>query len=585
MFKLLFRYITRQQIFLIICSAFTIAIQVVLSLKIPDYMAGITVLVKTPGSQLSEIINDGVWMLVCTLGSALSAVAAGYFSTKLASLFSSRLRQTIFDHVEDFSLAEIDRFSTASLITRSTNDVTQIQNFMSRGLRMMIRMPLMAGWALYKISTRFWQWTVLVAATVAVVCGVVVFMIIYAHPKLRKRQAMTDELSRTLRENLTGIRVIRAYNATGYQQDKFDKANEALTSNELKAHRAMSLMRPTIKFANNALMVGIYMIGAMLISSATTAEQLGIFADMVVFSSYAAKLLQSFMDLNMVFNQYPRADVSAQRIWEVLKTPASINPGEKTSEHSNGADLIFEHVNFRYPAAQKDVLQDISFEAKPGQTVAFIGATGSGKTTVANLIPRLYDVTGGRILFNGSDIRDYQLTQLRDEIGYATQKALLFSGTVYSNVSYGDNGRKEPTEAMVDQAVRIAQAEDFVKSMPKGINSTVNRGGTNISGGQKQRLSIARAICRQPGLYIFDDSFSALDYQTDRQLRQALKEKTAGVTTILIAQRIGTIRQADKIIVLNQGRIVGQGKHEELMKNCELYQQIAKTQLSAEELA
>lgn len=584
MIKLMLKYLHRRQWELLVGSVIVIAAQVYFSLKIYDYMATITKLVKTQGSSFDAIIQNGIWMLVCAVASAVAAIAADYTTTKLASMFSSQLRQAMYQKVESFSLGEIDGFSTASLITRSTNDVTQIQNFMSRGLRMLISMPFTAGWALFKISTRYWQWTAMTAATVALVSCVVIFMIIYAHPRLRRRQQMTDDLSRTLRENLTGIRVIRAYNAEQYQQAKFEQANDVLTDNEIKAHHAMSLMRPSIKFANNFLTVGIYVIGAYLIANTVGSEQLDIFSDMVVFSSYAAKLLQSFMNLNMVFNQYPRAAVSAERIQQVLSTKPTIIDGP-AAEVAKGGRLEFKNVSFRYPNTSTDTLHDISFTAAPGQTVAFIGATGCGKTSLVQLIPRLYDCNGGQVLLNGVDIREYSQQALRNLIGFATQRAVLFSGTVKSNVAYGDNGAAKPDEKDVTDSIDIAQVTEFVSQMKQGIDSFVARGGSNLSGGQKQRLSIARAVCRKPEIYIFDDSFSALDYKTDRQLRNQLKTKTAGVTTILVAQRIGTIRDADKIIVLDDGAIVGQGTHQQLLKECRLYQQIAQTQLSQEELA
>ena len=581
----LLRFLTRRQWGLMAVSVAAIAGQVWLNLRIPEYMAAITQLVHTGQAEMTAILADGGWMLACAAGAMLAAVAAGYLSTYLASSFSRQLRAAVFAQVEQFSMAEIDGFSTASLITRSTNDVTQIQNFMSRGLRMMISMPLTAGWALYKISTRYWQWTALTGAAVAVMAGVIVFLMIYAHPRLRRRQAMTDELSRILRENLTGIRVIRAYDAEDYQQAKFDKANDVLTDSETKAHRAMSLMRPAMKFVNNITMVGIYCIGAYLIAGAASGQRLTIFSDMIVFSSYAAALIQSFLNLNMVFNQYPRAAVSAERINKVLDAMPTIADGDDHVERCPAGRLEFRHVSFSYQHGGQPVLQDVSFTAAPGQTVAFIGATGAGKTTLVNLIPRLYDVTAGQILLDGIDIRRYGQKQLRDRLGYASQKAVLFTGTVAFNVGYGDDGRPAAGPQDIDQALRVAQADGFVAAMDGGQQALVYRGGTNLSGGQRQRLSIARAVCRRPELYIFDDAFSALDYQTDRALRDDLRRQARGVTTIIVAQRIGTIRDADVIIVLDGGRVVGQGTHDQLLRGCELYRQIAQTQLSPEELA
>ena len=600
----------------IIPGMLCVLIQVWMDLTVPDYMEAITLLVKTPGSSIGDILRNGGMMLLCAALSAGGAVAASFFCVRMAASFSMELRRDIFGRIESYTMEEIDTFSRASLITRSTNDVTQVQSFLSRGIQQMVRAPFMIVLALVKLSGKYWQWSVLTGAAVAMVFCVLIFMIRYAHPRLRRRQALTDDLSRLLRENLTGIRVIRAYNAQGYQEKRFDEANDILTDSETKAHAAMGLMRPTVKFANNGLLVGIYCIGAFLISAAAAEDQLTIFSSMVVYSSYAAILIQAFMDLNMVFNLFPRADVSSKRILEVLEKEPSVKDAaapqrrsessarcrerdsqngkdlsgaqKVTSEgHNNdfpsGASLEFRRVSFRYPGSREDVLHDISFRAAPGETVAVIGSTGSGKTTIANLIPRLYEVTEGEILLDGKDLRSYSQKDLRNRIGYAAQSAFLFTGTVASNVSYGDNGSSYADEKAardaVREAIRIAQARDFTEAMPKGIDAGIRRGGVNVSGGQKQRLSIARAVYRQPQLYIFDDTFSALDYQTDRALRSELKKSSAGVTTLLIAQRIGTILDADRILVMDEGRIVGEGTHEELMKTCDIYREIAATQL------
>ena len=604
----------------IIPGVLCILIQVWMDLTVPDYMETITVLVKTPGSSMDEIVMNGVYMLLCAALSVAGAIAASFFCVRMAASFSMELRSEIFDRIESYTMEEIDTFTRASLITRSTNDITQVQGFMSRGLQQSVRAPIMIVLALVKLSGKYWQWSAMTAVAVAVMICLLIFMIRYAHPRLRRRQALTDDLSRLLRENLTGIRVIRAYNAQPYQQKRFDAANDILTDSEMKAHQAMGLMRPTVKFLNNALMVGIYCIGAMLIVSAGADEQLTIFSSMVVYTSYAAILIQAFLEFNGIFNILPRAQVSAGRIFEVLDREPSVRdgagadnarPAASVSTPSGigdqngvegdptgtvhvpdipktaprGAALEFRHVSFRYPGAREDVLHDISFRADPGQTVAVIGSTGSGKTTVANLVPRLYDVTGGAILLDGVDIREYSQQELRNRIGYAAQSAFLFTGTVRSNVSYGDNGRtrgEEESLEAVRRAVRIAQAEDFTQAMQGGLDAGISRGGTNVSGGQRQRLSIARAVYRDPELFIFDDTFSALDYRTDRALRTQLKRSAKGVTTLLIAQRIGTILDADRILVMDEGRIVGEGRHDDLMQTCEIYREIARTQLEEE---
>ncbi len=582
MFKA-FRYMRARHWGIFALSVVFIFAQVFLDLKIPDYMSTITRLVKTEGSPMAEIWLAGGMMLLCAVGSLGAAIITGLLSSRLAASFSRDLRERVFDRVEAFSMEEIDSFSTASLITRSTNDITQIQNFVSRGLQMIVRAPIMAIWALYKMSLHQWEWTVLTAGSVLLVIGTVAFIVTYAHPRFRKMQSLTDDLNRVTRENMTGIRVIRAYNAEQYQQGKFDAANERLTRNALQARRAMNVMHPVMRFVNNGLTVGIYCIGAFLIAGCAGAgAQLTIFSDMVVFSTYASKLVQAFMSLNMIFMMLPRVSVSAGRINEVLDTEPKIHDGARDAGAPGQEGTVeFRNVSFRYPDAEEPILHDISFTAAKGQTVAFIGATGSGKSTLVNLIPRLYDATEGQVLVDGVDVREYRQHALHEKLGYAPQKAVLFTGTVESNVGYGS---REQTHEDVERAVRIAQAEDFVQNMDLGYDAAIARGGTNVSGGQKQRLSIARAVACQPEIYIFDDTFSALDYKTDRLLRAELKRQTAGVTTLIVAQRIGTIRDADQIIVLDEGRIVGRGTHEELMRSCGVYQEIAYTQLSEEDL-
>ena len=590
MFKV-FRHMRKRTVMLLLLSVLIVIAKVWTDLRIPDYMTTITVLVKTEGHEMSEIWKAGGMMLLCAVLAMCLSLLSGFVSARLAALFSKDLRSDIFNAVENFSLEEIDRFSTASLITRSTNDVTQIQNFMSRGLRMIITAPITVTIALLKIWGKHWQWTSLLGAGVVMVLMVVMYLIKYAHPRFRRMQVLTDNLNQVTRENLTGIRVVRAYNAEGYMQDKFSDANNILTDNALQARRAMSLMRPVMRFTNNGLTVGIYCVGAFIIATQIgTGAALTTFSEMIVFSTYAQRVLGSFMSLNMIFNMLPRAAVSAERINEILGTDPSIKSGTET-EGIDGQEgtVEFRNVSFRYPAAEDDILRDISFTAKKGETVAFIGATGSGKTSLINLVPRFYDAGKGEVLVDGRNVKEYDQTALRKKIGYAPQRAVLFTGTVESNLKYGEykdmDESPESAQAEMEKAISIAQAEDFVKAMRGGYEADIARGGTNVSGGQKQRLSIARTVFRRPEIYIFDDTFSALDYKTDRMLRARLKKETAGVTTLIVAQRIGTIRDADKIIVLDEGRIVGEGTHDELMKNCSVYKEIALTQLSEEELA
>lgn len=574
---------------LMIASILLVAAQVYMDLKIPDYMTRITVLVKTPDSPMGEIWAAGGWMLLCAVISMTITFISGFVSARLAAVFSFHLRSDIFHAVQDFSLEEIDRFSTASLITRSTNDVTQMQNFISRGLIMIIRVPITVTIALLKISGKHWQWTSLTAGAVVCVLGAVVFVIKYAHPRFRRMQALTDDLNRAMRENLTGIRVVRAYNAEEYQEKKFSDSNDRLTDNALYAHRAMSVMHPTMNFVNNGLTIGIYLIGAFIISEALgTAAALTTFSEMVVFSNYATRILFAFMSLNFIFNMLPRATVCAERINEVLDTVPSIQDGSRKAGLDGMKGIVeFRNVSFRYPGAEGDVLTDISFTANTGETVAFIGATGSGKTSLINLVPRFYDATRGEVLVDGVNVKEYDQKALRNLIGYAPQRAVLFTGTVESNIDYGENGHslsEEEAKKLVRDSVKIAQSTDFVERMSGAYEADITRGGTNVSGGQKQRLSVARAVFRKPEIYIFDDTFSALDYKTDKALRADLKKETAGVTTLIVAQRIGTIRDADKIIVIDEGRVVGMGTHEELLKDCSVYREIAYTQLSEEEL-
>ena len=572
--------------FILAAVAFVfIIVQVWLSLTMPDYMSEITKLVQTKGSKMNDILIAGGKMLACALGSLLAAVCTSICASKISSNFSANLRGQVFHKVQSFSMEEIGNFSTASLITRSTNDITQVQMLIVMGLEVLLKAPIMAVWALCKISTKNWQWTASTGVVVVLLSFVCVCVAV-ALPKFKKLQSLTDNLNRVTRENLTGLNVVRAYNAEGYQQKKFNDANDELTKTQLFANRTMGTMMPGIQMVMNGLMLAIYWIGAYLISNAQMFDKLTIFSDMIVFTQYAMQVVMSFMMLVMIFVLLPRASVSAKRINEVLDMPLSIKDGTK----ENGIDgkkgeVEFRNVSFCYPDAEKDVIEDISFTAHKGETIAFIGSTGCGKSTVINMIPRFYDATKGEVLVDGVNVKEYTQKALRNKIGYVSQKAVLFTGSIKSNVAYGDNGTKGFTDDVVKQAIETAQAKEFVDKTEGGVDAFVAQGGSNFSGGQKQRLSIARAICRHPEILIFDDSFSALDYKTDRVLRDTLRKTCADATRFIVAQRIGTIRDADKIIVLDDGKIAGMGKHNELMETCEVYRQIAYSQLSKEELA
>lgn len=563
--------------------------QVQLDLALPDYMSEITRLVQTEGSQMSDILLAGGKMLLCALGSMLLTVCTTFFTAQIASRFSARLRGKMYRKVVGFSNEEINRFSTASLITRTTNDISQLQMFFSFGMQSLIKAPIMAFIAVGKISTKSWEWSLLTGGVIAFVCVLLVFIMLYAVPRMKKMQALTDNLNRITRENLTGLQVVRAYNAENYQEGKFAKANEEMTRNSQQANIAMSVMNPGMNLAMNGLTLGIYWIGAALISAiavtspAAMMERIGLFSDMVVFMQYAMQVIMAFLMLVMIFVMLPRVTVSASRVNEVLDTKARIVDGKETQgKPGMKGEIEFRDVSFRYPDADGDTIHHISFTAHHGQTVALIGATGCGKSSIINLIPRLYDATSGQVLVDGVDVRDYTQDALRSKIGFVPQKAFLFSGTVSSNVGYGEDNA---SGAAIRKAVAIAQAVEFVESPEVGYSGTVAQGGSNFSGGQKQRLSIARAVARDPEILVFDDSFSALDYKTDHALRQALREQTSGTTNIIVAQRIGTIRDADCILVIEDGAIVGKGTHRELMESCKVYQEIAYSQLSKEELA
>lgn len=563
--------------------------QVQLDLALPDYMSEITRLVQTEGSQMRDILLAGGKMLLCALGSMLLTVCTTFFTAQIASRFSARLRGEMYRKVVGFSNEEINRFSTASLITRTTNDISQLQMFFSFGMQSLIKAPIMAFIAVGKISTKSWEWSLLTGGVIAFVCVLLVFIMLYAVPRMKKMQALTDNLNRITRENLTGLQVVRAYNAENYQEGKFAKANEEMTRNSQQANIAMSVMNPGMNLAMNGLTLGIYWIGAALISAiavtspAAMMERIGLFSDMVVFMQYAMQVIMAFLMLVMIFVMLPRVTVSAGRVNEVLDTKARIVDGKETQgKPGMKGEIEFRDVSFRYPDADGDTIHHISFTAHHGQTVALIGATGCGKSSIINLIPRLYDATSGQVLVDGVDVRDYTQDALRSKIGFVPQKAFLFSGTISSNVGYGEDNA---SGAAIRKAVAIAQAAEFVESTEVGYSGTVAQGGSNFSGGQKQRLSIARAVARDPEILVFDDSFSALDYKTDHALRQALREQTSGTTNIIVAQRIGTIRDADCILVIEDGAIVGKGTHRELMESCKVYQEIAYSQLSKEELA
>ena len=583
----IFKYFKSREWGLVGASLLFVIAQVWLDLRLPEYMSEITTLIQTEGSAMGDILYAGGKMLLCALGSLASSIIVGYFAAKLAARFSRRLRRNLYYHIQMFSMEEINQFSRASLITRSTNDITQIQMFVAMGLQVIVKAPIMAIMAIGKIQSKGnFEWSMLTAGAVIFLLVVIISIMAYAVPKFRRIQGLTDNLNRITSENLSGLRVVRAYNAEDYQNEKFEEANNTLCGTQLKAQLAMAVMNPTMSVVMNGVSLGVYWIGAYLINAAAGAEKLNVFSNMVVFSSYAMQVIMAFTLLTMIFIMLPRMAVSARRINEVLDTPIKIQDGAFEGQTGDvQGEVEFKNVSFKYPDAEDYVLHNISFTAHKGQTVALIGATGSGKSSIINLIPRFFDTSEGEVLVDGVNVKDYKLSALRSKLGYVSQKAVLFSGTVASNVAMGDNGQPAPDSAAIQRAIDIAQSADFVAQQPDGIHGHVAQNGANFSGGQKQRLSIARAICRKPEIYIFDDSFSALDYKTDRALREALKRETSGVTNIIVAQRIGTIMDADRILVIHEGRIVGDGKHSELLKHCEVYQEIAASQLSKEELS
>ena len=575
---------TKERALIGVCLALII-IQVWFDLKMPEYMGEITRLL-TDGGTANEIWHKGEYMLLCTLGSLATAVVVGFIASRIGMSFAQRLRSLQFNKVDSFSMAEINRFSTASLITRSTNDVTQVQMVLTMGLQIIIKAPILAVWAIFKISSKGYEWTLATVVAMIIITLIFLAVIVLVIPKFRKMQTLLDNVNDVTRENLTGLPVVRAYNAENYQKAKFERANDELTATQLYTARAMGVLMPVVNLLMFGLMLSIYWIGAILISGAALPDTPVLYADMIVFVSYAMMVMMAVMMILILFIILPRALVAAKRINEVIDTEPSIKDGPVTeTDPARKGEIEFRNVNFKYPGAADYTLRDISFSVKQGEVVAFIGSIGSGKSTLINLVPRFYDATEGTVLVDGVDVREYKLESLYSKIGYIPQKSVLFSGTVSSNVAFGERDDGPATEDDIRNAVRIAQGQEFVEEMDGAYEAEISRGGANISGGQKQRLSIARAVCKNPEIYIFDDSFSALDYKTDRALRTVLKKETGGVTSMIVAQRIGTIMDADKIVVIDKGKVVGVGKHKELLSTCKVYKEIAASQLSEEELA
>ena len=584
MLKLIKNFTKKEWILALICLVLVVT-QVWLELKMPDYMSEITKLVQTEGSQMKDILVNGGYMLTCALGSLVAAVITGYITSRISSNFSKTIRKKLFNKVEDLAMQEVKQFSTSSLITRTTNDITQIEMLIAMGLQLLIKAPITAIWAITKILNKSWQWSAITAVAVAILMTTIAIIMVIVLPRFKKVQKLIDKLNGVTRENLTGIRVVRAFNAEQYQEEKFDKANNNLTNQQLFNQKVFAVMQPMMYIIMYMVILSIYYVGAYLIKDAGMADKISLFGDMVVFSSYAMQVIMSFLMLAMIFMMLPRAQVSANRINEVLDTEISIKDGKINTKTNNEVGTVeFKNVSFKYPDADEYLLKDISFKANKGDTVAFIGSTGSGKSTLINLIPRFYDATEGEVLVDGINVKNYTQDFLHDKIGYVPQKAVMFNGTVKSNISYGDNGKEKPTDEQIKKAIEVAQGTEFVEKMDGQYDAHMAQGGTNVSGGQKQRLSIARAIARNPEIYIFDDSFSALDYKTDSVLRKELKKYTSDATSLIVAQRIGTIMNADQIVVLDNGVIVGKGTHKELLKTCEVYKQIALSQLSKEEL-
>ena len=583
MLKLLKNF-TRKEWILIFFSFILVLVQVWLELKMPDYMSEITMLVQSEGSQMKDILVNGGYMLICAFGSLISAVFVGYMIANISATFSMKTRKKLFDKVENLAMNEVKQFSTSSLITRTTNDITQVEMLIGMGLQLLMKAPITAIWAITKILNKSWQWSVVTAVAVVILLSVIITLIIIVMPRFKIVQKLIDKLNSVTRENLTGIRVVRAFNAEEYQETKFSDANDSLTKQQLFNQKKFAIMSPIMYLVMNGLALAIYFIGAYLIKDALMIDKIAIFGDMIVFSSYAMQVIMSFLMLAMIFMMVPRSSVSAKRINEVLDSDISIQDGTVSENITNEVGTVeFINVSFKYPDAEEYLLRNISFKANKGETVAFIGSTGSGKSTLINLVPRFYDVTDGEVLVDGVNVKDYNQDFLHQKLGYIPQKAVMFNGTVSSNVAYGDCGH-EITDEKIKEAIKVAQGKEFVEKLDGDYHAHIAQGGTNVSGGQKQRLAIARAIARDPEIYIFDDSFSALDYKTDAILRKELKKYTKDATSLIVAQRIGTIMNADKILVLDNGECVGMGTHQELLKNCDVYKQIALSQLSKEEL-
>lgn len=582
MFKML-KNLSWKEWLMIAVSILLIVGQVWLDLKLPDYMNEITTLIQQENREMSKVWIAGGYMLACALGSALLSVVVGFFSARIGSALGLNLRQKVYNQIQSYSKSEMKKFSTSSLITRSTNDITQVQMFIAMGLQVIIKAPVLAVWAIVKILGKSWQWSLITAVAVAVLLITILIVLLLCLPKFKKMQKQTDNINRITRENLMGLKVVKAFNAEKFEEEKFENANEDLTKTHLYVFRRMSIFSPVMSFVMSGVSLAIYWVGAYIINSAVGLEKIGLFSDMVVFMSYSVQIIMAFMMLVMIFIMLPRALVSARRINEVLSTQSSIQDGVGAVPTEEGT-IEFKNVSFKYPDADEYVLKDITFSVKKGEQVAFIGSTGSGKSTLIDLVPRFYDATEGEVIVDGVNVKDYKLDDLHNLIGYVSQKAVLFSGSVNENIAFGEHKEGKPTEEDIKNAIRQAQAKDFVEKMEGGYDASISQGGKNVSGGQKQRLSIARAFARKAEIFIFDDSFSALDYKTDKILRKTINKELKGTTSLIVAQRIGTIKNADKIIVLDKGNMVGIGKHEELLKNCPIYKEIALSQLSKEEL-
>ena len=582
MFKML-KNLSWKEWLMIAVSILLIVGQVWLDLKLPDYMNEITTLIQQENREMSKVWIAGGYMLACALGSALLSVVVGFFSARIGSALGLNLRQKVYNQIQSYSKSEMKKFSTSSLITRSTNDITQVQMFIAMGLQVIIKAPVLAVWAIVKILGKSWQWSLITAVAVAVLLITILIVLLLCLPKFKKMQKQTDNINRITRENLMGLKVVKAFNAEKFEEEKFENANEDLTKTHLYVFRRMSIFSPVMSFVMSGVSLAIYWVGAYIINSAVGLEKIGLFSDMVVFMSYSVQIIMAFMMLVMIFIMLPRAIVSARRINEVLSTQSSIQDGVGAVPTEEGT-IEFKNVSFKYPDADEYVLKDITFSVKKGEQVAFIGSTGSGKSTLIDLVPRFYDATEGEVMVDGVNVKDYKLEDLHNLIGYVSQKAVLFSGSVNENIAFGEHKEGKPTEEEIKNAIRQAQAKDFVEKMEGGYDASISQGGKNVSGGQKQRLSIARAFARKAEIFIFDDSFSALDYKTDKILRKTINKELKGTTSLIVAQRIGTIKNADKIIVLDKGNMVGIGKHEELLKNCPIYKEIALSQLSKEEL-